>query len=84
MQKNYKKLQKELLYKKKGLQIAKNRISSLKIELLKSHNYIKTLIYQYERIIIEWKKMYKNLIENGWKIMLVKIIEKYNNIKGGE
>lgn len=82
MQKTITELQVELSKKDKSLKKVKARNSTLMQEVLDARRHKKALIGQYERVVAEWKKNYTNLIENGWKIVIVKVIQKYNRIKG--
>lgn len=81
--KTYNEISKELLSKKKSNENLKKRISSLREEMLRYKTLANSLSTQYERIIKEWKKMYQDLVNNGWKIVFVKVVEKINKLKGG-
>jgi SMC interacting uncharacterized protein involved in chromosome segregation len=83
MGKTISELQAELSRKDKDLKKVKLRTSSLRGQVLERERYIKTLINQYERVVTEWKKTYDNLIQNGWKILIIKILQKYHKLKGG-
>lgn len=81
MEKTHTQLEEELLSKTKSNENLKKRISILTSEVLRHKAVEKTLIRQYEQIVLEWKKMYENLLTNGWKIVFVKIVEKYNKLR---
>jgi len=82
MRKTYDQLQRELLSKTKSEENLKKRARSLKEQLLEYRSRQKSLIIQYERIIREWRKMYEDLIGNGWKIVFAKIILYYKKVRG--
>lgn len=74
MDKTFSQLQQEIADGKKREKLLKERVSKWRGEALESKRMLKSLIIQYERIIKEWKKMYEDLLSNGWKIIAVKVM----------
>lgn len=73
MRKTYSELQKELLSKTKSEEKIKDRARTLKVEVLEHREREKSLILQYERLVREWRKRYEELLNNGWKLLLIKV-----------
>ena len=64
-------LQAELSAKDKNLKKVKLRTSSLHKEVLDSRKHMKTLIWQYERIVKEYKDMIEEYKQNISKMFIV-------------
>jgi len=75
-------LQRDLVGKAQSEKKLKERVSTLKSDLIETKEQEKRLIVQYERLIKDWRKRYENLIGSGWKIVIAKISIWYNNKRG--
>lgn len=84
MRTTFEQLQKELVGKEKSEKKLKERVSTLKGEVIKYRDEEKRLIVQYERLIKEWRKRYESLLANGWKIVIAKITIWYNKKRGNK
>lgn len=82
MEKTIVELQNELSKKDTKYKKLKERYSKLRQEVLERRRHAKVLVGQYERIVREWKQNFDYLLKNGWKIVIVKILEKYNKMRG--
>ncbi len=82
MRKTYDELQRELVESEENREKLKEHTRTLKTQLLEYKGSQKRLIVQYERIIREWQRMYKNLLENGWKIVFAKLVIYYKKLRG--
>lgn len=82
MDKTYSQLEKEIADAKKREKLLKERVSKWRGEALEAKRMLKSLIIQYERIVKDWKKMYEDLIENGWKIVAIKFMNFINERRG--
>jgi hypothetical protein len=78
----YSTLQRKLSASEKREQYLKERVSTWRTRALKEREMLKGAIVQYERIIKQWRKMYEDVIGNGWKIVFVKIVNWYNKKRG--
>lgn len=78
----YSTLQRKLSESEKREKYLKERISVWRDRALKERQMLKSAIIQYERIIKEWKKMYEDVIGNGWKIVFVKVKNWYDKKRG--
>lgn len=78
----YSQLQKELFNKQKHEENLKKRVSKLRTDLLTYRSMERGLIEQYERIVKEYRVRYEEVIKNGWKIVIAKIIIWYNKLRG--
>lgn len=77
----YSELQKSLshaLYHEKKL---KERSKFWKDKAKEERKKLKRLTVQYERLIKEWRKMYNEVVDNGWKLLFVKVYNKFTEIK---
>lgn len=80
IKKTYQEIQNELTHKTKSNENLKKRVSSLKGELLHYKDVARSLPVQYERIIKEYRKTLDDVLQNGWKLLFIKIVEKKNKI----
>lgn len=81
VKKTYSQLQKELTHKTKSKENLKKRVSSLKVESLHYKEVAESLPVQYEKIIKEYKKTLEEVLKNGWKLLFIKISEKFTKMK---
>lgn len=82
MRKTYNQLNRELLSKTRGEKKLKERVRTLRGELLEYRRNEKRAIIQYERIIKEWRKRYDSLFNNTFKLVISRIIAWYNEKRG--
>lgn len=83
MDKTFTQLEKELAESKKKEENLKERVGTWRKRALEAEKARKSLVTQYERVIREWKKMYQDLLDNGWKLLAAKIVLKYKELRGG-
>lgn len=60
----------------------KKRISVWRSRALKDRSMLKSSILQYERVVREWQKMYHDVLDNGWKLLFVKVKKWYDGKRG--
>lgn len=80
MARNYAVLQMELLNKTQHNKKLREHINGLRKELLQARTMQKNLIQSYEEVVKEWQISYKDLINNGWKLLFVKVQHKMKGI----
>ena len=81
MRKTYGEIQKELASKTKYYDKLKDRMKELRTELKLYKHKERDFIVQYEKVIRDWQKRYNELINNGWKIVIVKVNNWLNKVK---
>lgn len=82
MDTKYSTLVRKLTASEKREEHLKERVSIWRERAIKERGMLKSAIVQYERIIKEWRKMYTDTIDNGWKIVFVKIKTWYDKKRG--
>lgn len=77
-------LEKELTATKKGLEKAKERTSTLRGELRTFKEYQNGLIWQYERVVKEYRKMLESYKNNLTKMFFISLFLKIKGKIGGD
>ena len=77
----YSELQRRLTKSKKREDYLKERIGFWRTRARTDRQKLNNLVLQYERIIKEWRKMYLDVVENGWKLLFVKVYNKLQELK---
>lgn len=77
----YSELQKTISNSKTHEKKLKERVTFWRNKYREERSKLTRLVVQYERIIKEWKSMYTEVINNGWKILFVKISHRIRIIK---
>lgn len=77
----YAELEKQLSHSQSHQEKLKERVSFWRKKANDERAKLKSLTVQYERIIKEWRNMYTEVINNGWKILFVKIGHRIRIIK---
>lgn len=75
----YTELQKELTHKTKSEENLKNRVVTLRGEVLRYKEVANKLPIQYERIIKEYRHTLNKFVDNSWKLVFLIVIGKIND-----
>lgn len=74
-------LQKQLLKKTESEEALKKRVSIWKSSSLSYRKKLNSLVYQYESVVVEQKKIIDNLINNAPKLFYLYLVKRYKEWK---